>query len=98
MEETKEDGVSAEGVLIAAEKLSLAISVKLDTTKEQTKKANVNRANLRRTIREMEEADEKVDPSFQVRLKSIEAEINVLKAEAPRITTLAETAVKDLCD
>ena len=58
IEETKNDsGPIESGVLVAAEKLSLAIMTKTDTTKDLTKKANVNRANLRRMIREMEEAE-----------------------------------------
>ena len=58
VEETKDDSELAEGnVLVAAEKLSLAIMAKTDSTKDLTKKANVSRANLRRMIREMEEAE-----------------------------------------
>jgi len=58
-----------------------------------TKLANVNRANLRRTVREMEEANQKVDPSFHVRIKAIEQEIAELKLEIPRVAGLAEAAV-----
>lgn len=93
IEETKEDSQVVEGVLIAAEKLSLAIVAKTELTKELTKKANVNRANVRRTIREIEEKEEKVDQSFHTNLKKIEAEIAVLKAEGPRISTLLDVAL-----
>lgn len=72
--------------------------VKLEATKELTKKANVNRANVRRTLREMEEANEKVDPSFNVNLKNIEAEIAVLKQDQPRVLNLLTIAVNNLCE
>ena len=57
VEETKDSEFAECNVLVAAEKLSLAIMAKTDTTKDLTKKANVSRANLRRMIREMEEAE-----------------------------------------
>jgi len=53
----------------------------------------VNRANLRRTVREMEEANQKVDPSLHSRIKAIEQEIAELKSEIPRVVGLAEAAV-----
>jgi len=41
----------------------------------------------------MEEANQKVDPSFHVRIKAIEQEITELKLEIPRVAGLAEAAV-----
>lgn len=63
LEESKEQ-VEDHTVIESGSKLSAAIVAKLENTKELIKKANVNRANIRRTIREMEEAGQKVDVSL----------------------------------
>ena len=44
----------------------------------------------------MEEANQKVDPSFHARIKTIEQEISELKLEIPRVSGLAEAAILDI--
>lgn len=80
LEESK-DQVQDHAVIESGSKLSAAIVAKLENTKELTKKANVNRANIRRTIREMEEAGQKVDASLHKNQKNAEDEIAFLKKD-----------------
>lgn len=53
---------------------------------------NINRANIRRTIREMEEANQPVEPMLKQNLAKIEIDIQVLKGEPERIMGLTVQA------
>lgn len=60
-------------------RLAKAVILRQEANKEEIKKQNVNRANMRRMIREMEEKEEKVDASIKAGLKNIETGIATLK-------------------
>lgn len=77
-------------------RLTKAVILRQEANKEEIKKQNVNRANMRRMIREMEEKEEKVDPSFRGNLKTIERGIATLKSDAIRMQSLLEKCVKEI--
>lgn len=77
-------------------RLTESVLLKHEATKELIKKCNINRANVRRMIRELEEKEEKVDNSFHVNIKNIEAEITRLKKDAPRVASIIKGCAESL--